>query len=73
MDNRTTVLEQIIEEVAVELFNKWIHALPDSEMTEENIEMLRKNSGEHTRFVVKNFVEKFNAAAEELKAQPDEQ
>lgn len=73
MDNRTTVLEGIIDDVARALFQKWANALPENERTEENIQTLNSNASEHTRFVIKMFVDKFNAAAEELKAQPDEQ
>jgi hypothetical protein len=71
MDKQQTVLEAIIDDVGRALFQNWANTLPASERTEEALEILSKNAGEQTRFVIKMFVEKFNAAAEELKAQPE--
>jgi hypothetical protein len=67
MDEKVTILENIIEEVAVALFEKWAHALPEDQRSEENLKTLSGNALEHTRFVVKAFIEKFNAEAESLK------
>lgn len=75
MDNnekRMTVLESIIQDVATALFQKWANALPEDQRTEENIANLNKNATESTYFVVKMFMDQFNAAADQLKAQPDE-
>jgi hypothetical protein len=71
MDKQQTVLEAIIDDVGRALFQNWANTLPASERTEETLEILSRNAGEQTRFVIKMFVEKFNAAAEDLKAQPD--
>lgn len=73
MDKQQTILEGIIDDVARALFQNWANTLPQSERSEQNLEVLSKNATEHTRFVIKMFVDKFNAAAEELKSQPDEQ
>ena len=73
MDKQQTVLEGIIDDVARALFQNWANTLPESNRSEENLAILSKNATEHTRFVIKMFVDKFNEAAEELKAQPDEQ
>jgi hypothetical protein len=73
MDKRTTVLESIVQDVAKALFQKWANALPEDQRTEESIAALNKNATESTYFVVKMFMDQFNEAAEELKAQPDEQ
>ncbi len=76
MDNtqkRMTVLEAIIQDVSKALFQKWANALPEDQRSDENIANLNKNATESTYFVVKMFMDQFNAAAEELKAQPDEQ
>ena len=70
MDNtekRMTVLESIIQDVAKALFQKWANALPEDQQSEENIANLNKNATESTYFVVKMFMDRFNAAAEELK------
>jgi hypothetical protein len=63
-----TVLESIIEEVATELYNKWCSALPQDERNEQAFSAMAKNSHETTLFVIQNFMNKFNAAAEELKS-----
>jgi hypothetical protein len=75
MDNnekRMSVLESIIQDVAKALFQKWANALPEDQRSEENLANLNKNATESTYFVVKMFMDQFNAAADELKAQPDE-
>ena len=75
MDNnekRMSVLESIIQDVGKALFQKWANALPEDQRSEENLANLNKNATESTYFVVKMFMDQFNAAADELKAQPDE-
>jgi hypothetical protein len=62
-----TVLEEIIKEVSTELYQKWYNAMPEEEKNEASSEALGKNAGETTFFVVQTFMNKFNAAAEELK------
>jgi hypothetical protein len=73
MQDRMTVLESIIQDVAKALFQKWANALPEDQRSEEAIASLNKNATESTYFVVKMFMDKFNEAAEQLKSQPDEQ
>jgi hypothetical protein len=76
MDNnekRMSVLESIIQDVAKGLFQKWANALPEDQRSEENIANLNKNAIESTYFVVKMFMDQFNEAADELKAQPEEE
>ena len=68
-----SVLESIIQDVAKALFQKWANALPEDQRSEENIANLNKNATESTYFVVKMFMDQFNEAADELKAQPDEE
>ena len=67
MSDRMTVLEEIIKEVSVELYQKWYNAIPEAEKDEKSSEALAKNAGETTFFVIQTFMNKFNAAAEELK------
>jgi hypothetical protein len=52
---------------AKELYQKWYNAMPEEEKNEASSEALGKNAGETTFFVVQTFMNKFNAAAEELK------
>jgi hypothetical protein len=62
-----TVLDEIIGEVATDLYNKWSAALPEDERNQQAFSAMSKNAHETTLFVIQNFMNKFNAAAEELK------
>ncbi len=70
MDKQVTVLEGIIEDVAVELYQKLWNALPVEDQTEESSRAVGINSKETTLFVIQRFMDKFNAAAEALKNEP---
>ena len=65
-----TVLEGIIDDVAKELYQKLWNAIPTSEQTEDSSKAIGLNSRETTLFVIQNFMNKFNAAAEALKNEP---
>jgi hypothetical protein len=67
VDRQITVLEEIIEDVATDLYKKWSMALPEEEKNEEVFKTLAENSKEVTIFVIKNFMDRFNSAAEDLK------
>jgi len=67
MSNQQTVLEGIIEDVAMDLYNKWSAALPQEERNDVAFQAMSKNAHETTLFVIQNFMTKFNSAAEELK------
>jgi hypothetical protein len=62
-----TVLEGIVEEVATDLYNKWSAALPEEERNDVAFQAMSKNAQETTLFVIQTFMNKFNAAADELK------
>ena len=66
-----TVLESIVEEVAQELYQKLWNAIPSEEQTEDSSRAIGLNSRETTLFVIQTFMNKFNAAAEELKDQEE--
>jgi hypothetical protein len=68
-ENKQTVLEGIIEDVATDLYNKWSAALPEEERNQQAFSAMSKNAHETTVFVIQNFMNKFNAAADELKNQ----
>jgi hypothetical protein len=72
-DRKMTVLEGIIEDVSLELYQKLWNAIPSDEQNEDSSKAIGLNSKETTLFVIQRFMDKFNAAAEELKAQPEEQ
>lgn len=67
MNNRQTVLEGIIEDVATDLYNKWSGALPESERNDMAFQAMSKNAQETTLFVIQNFMDRFNKEAERLK------
>lgn len=69
MANQITVLEEIIGDVAIALYQKWYNAMPVEERTELADEALKKNAQETTLFVIQVFMDKFNSAADELKNQ----
>lgn len=69
MTNQQTVLEGIIEDVAMDLYNKWSAALPEEERNDVAFQAMSKNAHETTLFVIQNFMNKFNSAAEALKDQ----
>jgi len=71
MGNQQTVLEGIIEDVATDLYNKWVAAMPESEKNEIAFSVVAKNSQETTLFVIQNFMNRFNKAAEELQSIDD--
>lgn len=67
--NKMTVLEGIVQDVSKALFQKWANALPEDQRSEEALANLNKNATESTYFVVKMFMDQFNAAADVLKNQ----
>jgi len=69
MESKQTVLEGIIEDVATDLYNKWVSAMPEEDKNEIAFQALSKNAHETTLFVVQNFMNKFNDAAEALKGE----
>ena len=69
MANQVTILESIIGDVAIALYQKWYNAMPIEERSELAEEALKKNAQESTLFVIQMFMDKFNEAAEELKNQ----
>jgi hypothetical protein len=71
MDKRQTVLEGIIEDISVELYQKLWNAIPAEEQTEDSSKAIGLNARETTIFIIQNFMNKFNAAAEELQAQEE--
>ena len=73
MDKQQTVLEGIIEDVATDLYNKWSSALPEEERNQVAFQAMSKNAQETTLFVIQNFMNKFNAAAEALKDVDDQE
>ena len=68
LDSKVTVLEHIIREVSMGVYEKWLLITPEDQRTEEAIENLKKNALDTTFYVVQNFMSRFNEAAEQLKS-----
>ncbi len=66
-DGQVTILEGIIEDIAVELFKQWTSSIPEDQKTEENLKTVSANARNATLYVVQEFMKRFNEAAEELK------
>jgi hypothetical protein len=64
-----TVLEEIVKEIGEELYQKWYNALAIEDRTEEASKAMAINAGETAFWVIQTFMNKFNAAADELKDQ----
>ena len=62
-----TVLEQIVEEIQLALFQKWANELPEDQRNEEILPALAKNASETALFIIQMYMDKINQAAEELK------
>lgn len=69
MADRMTVLEGIIADIGSSLYQKWWNALEPEEQTEETSKTLSKNAGETTFWIIQEFMNKFNDAADQLKDQ----
>jgi hypothetical protein len=64
-----TVLEEIIKQTGEELYQKWYNGLAIEDRTEEASKAMAVNAGETALWVIQTFMNKFNAAAEELKSE----
>ena len=62
-----TVLEGIVKDIGVELYQKWYNALAIEERTEEISAALGHTANETAIWVIQTFMNKFNAAADQLK------
>jgi hypothetical protein len=74
MDNvgkKMTILEEIMSDVGVALFQRWANNLPEDQRTEEALASLNKNALETSYFAIQMFMNKFNEAAEELQNKPE--
>ena len=69
MDNKLTVLEEIIKDIGEELYQKWYNALAIEERTDEASMAMAANAGETAIWVIQRFMNKFNDAADELKGE----
>lgn len=66
-EKQVTVLEGIITDLGNELYQKWYNAATEDQKTEEMSKALRENATQTTFWVIQEFMNRFNAAAEALK------
>ena len=66
MANQVTILEGIVEDIKLALFQKWANNVPQDQQNEETLAPLASNAAETTLFVIQMYMDKINEAAEEL-------
>jgi len=66
-EDKTTVLEGIIQDIGRELYQKWYNALAIEDRTEEASKIMLANANETAFWTIQEFMNRFNAAAEALK------
>lgn len=67
MSDKVTVLEGIIKDIGVELYQKWYNGLAIEDRTEETSAALGQNANETAIWVIQEFMKRFNEAADVLK------
>jgi hypothetical protein len=66
-EDKTTVLEGIISDVSVALYQRWANELPEDARTDESNAALAENASRTTFFIIQMFMDKFNEEAARLK------
>jgi hypothetical protein len=66
-EDKTTILEEIIVNISLALYQRWANELPEEARTEESLAALAENASQTSFFVVQMFMDKFNEEAERLK------
>jgi hypothetical protein len=66
-EDKTTILEGIISDVAVALYQRWANELPEDVRTDESNAALAENASRTAFFVIQMFMDRFNEEASQLK------
>jgi len=66
-EDKTTVLEGIIQDIGKELYQEWYNALAIEDRTEEASKVMLANANETAFWTIQEFMNRFNAAAEALR------
>ncbi len=66
-EDKTTVLEGIIQDIGRELYQKWYNALAIEDRTEEASKVMVANANETAFWAIQELMNRFNAPAEALK------
>ena len=69
MASQVTILEGIIDEIKLALFQKWVNNVPQDQQSDEALAPLSANAAETTIFVIQMYMDKINEAAEQLQNQ----
>jgi hypothetical protein len=69
MASQVTILEGIIDEIKLALFQKWVNNVPQDQQSDESLAPLAANAAETTIFVIQMYMDKINEAAEQLQNQ----
>lgn len=65
-----SMLEDIVAELVVELYQEWYNALSAEQKLETDaLERLTNNASNTVYFIIQRFMDKFNKAAEQVNAQ----
>jgi hypothetical protein len=68
IEKQQSMLEGIVADIVVEVYQKWLNQMPEEQQKDEKaIQTLGANASDVTYFVVQRFMEKFNEAAEQVK------
>ena len=69
MASQVTILEGIIDEIKLALFQKWVNNVPQDQQSDDALAPLAANAAETTIFVIQMYMDKINEAAEQLQSQ----
>lgn len=67
VEDKTTILEEIIVSISLALYQRWANELPEEARTEQSLAALAENASQTSFFVVQMFMDKFNEEAARLK------
>lgn len=68
VEKQQSMLEGIVADIVVEVYQKWLNQMPAEQQKDEKATAtLGANASEVTYFIIQRFMEKFNEAAEQVK------
>jgi len=68
IEKQQSMLEGIVADIVVEVYQKWLNQMPEEQRKDEQAtQTLGANASEVVYFVVQRFMDKFNEAAEQVK------
>jgi hypothetical protein len=68
IEKQQTMLEGIVADIVVEVYQKWLNQMPEEQQKDEQAtQTLGANASEVVYFVIQRFMDKFNEAAEQVK------